>query len=641
MESVQYAILHIAKYKEIIGIGTHIDRKNVPQNVARFKSGIDPVLSELLGPHIDPKRTHLNEELSPLKKESLIKDINNRIQSGYKGNKTIRKDAVKALGIILTGSHERMKAIEQDEKLFNEWQQANYQFACQTFGSANIVRFTLHRDEKTPHIHCVVVPICKDGRLSAKSFMDGSQMMMAYQDRYANGMERFGLSRGIAQHLTGRTHIPINQFRRETLNKENKITLSIKGAIPHPHLLNFKQVHRTVVTQLCQYAHEAEKQKIKAIETEKTYSNLIQENIRSDLDRVKQEVNLIQHAASMGYNLNKDKSSRLWAVMDKDGDKILIKNSLNKNGHWMYSSLVDDKDKGTIVDFMLKRGFSYRAIRGLSSMHLDDQVVKSQFGLSNDLKDLSVQEKLAKAYFYGIENKREENYLTARGIGASTYQSYIGRSLQVGSSAVFGLYQGLDSQGNGRMCSTLSYQFCTHQDGTLASKKYFQKGLSRGLAVLSSSKVSVERIVITESPIDALSHKQLYAEKDSTMYIATCGTISNSIANEISNILQGASNNNQEVVLAFDKDQGGKNLEMIVDQLAKPAAIQPIKIAVASGKDWNEQLQQNLGSQTINFLLQLQRSIARDLRSNYSMDDDGHKSRRKQEVIDKSIGIEL
>ncbi|MGI2299082.1 plasmid recombination protein [Candidatus Cardinium hertigii] len=48
-----------------------------------------------------------------------------------------------------------------------------------------------------PYIHCVVVPICKDGRLSGKSFMGGSTMMMAYQNKYAHAMERFGLSRGI------------------------------------------------------------------------------------------------------------------------------------------------------------------------------------------------------------------------------------------------------------------------------------------------------------------------------------------------------------------------------------------------------------------------------------------------------------
>ena len=35
----------------------------------------------------------------------------------------------------------------------------------------NIVRFTLHMDERTPHIHWVFVPITEDGRLSAKEIL--------------------------------------------------------------------------------------------------------------------------------------------------------------------------------------------------------------------------------------------------------------------------------------------------------------------------------------------------------------------------------------------------------------------------------------------------------------------------------------
>ncbi|WP_162789918.1 MobV family relaxase [Cardinium endosymbiont of Sogatella furcifera] len=641
IQPIQYAVLHITKYKETGRIGTHLDRKNLTQNVAHFKSDIDPAMRELLGPHIDHTRTHLNEELSPLKNESLTKDIHSRIQSGYRGNKEIRKDAVKALGIILTGSHERMKAIEQDEKLFNDWKRANYGFACREFGSENIIRFTLHRDEKTPHIHCVVVPICKDGRLSAKSFMSGSHMLMAYQDRYANAMNRFGLNRGIAKHLTERSHIPIGQFRKETLKKKQEIMLSVTSDIPRPNLLNFKQVHQNIANQLCAYAYEAEKQKLKALETEKTYSNIIKENIRSDLDRVKREVNLIQHAASMGYQLNKAKSSRLWAVMDKDGDKILIRNGLNNNGYWTYTSLVDDKDKGTIIDFMLKRGFSYKEIRGLNSIHLDDTVIKNQSSLENDLKNLSVQEKLAKAYFCSIVYKKEDNYLTSRGIAPSTYGPYIGISLQVGRKAVFGLYQGLNNQGNGTMCSTISYQFFTDNTGKIESRKYFQKGLSRGLAVLKHPNFPVKKIVFTESPIDALSHKQLYAEKDSTMYIATCGTMSNSIIKEINNLLKEAKQHSQEVVLAFDIDQAGQRMQKLIENISKQEGIQPTKMSVTSGKDWNEQLQQNLTGQAMNFLLQLQKSIARDIRSNCSIDE--YQKSRKKEIayIDKYVGIEL
>ncbi|AXI23965.1 Plasmid recombination enzyme [Cardinium endosymbiont of Sogatella furcifera] len=114
----------------------------------------------------------------------------------------------------------------------------------------------------------------------------------------------------------------------------------------------------------------------------------------------------------------------------------MIRNRLNKNRHWTYFSLVNDKEKGTIVDFILKRGFSYKAIRVLNSMHLDDTVIKNQFSLENELKELSIQEQLAKVYFYSFESNITSNYLKARGIAASTYRPYIGTSLQVDKKVV-------------------------------------------------------------------------------------------------------------------------------------------------------------------------------------------------------------
>jgi len=90
----------------------------------------------------------------------------------------------------MSGTHERMKEIETDPTLFAQWGQANFAFAYQEFGQENIVRFTLHRDEKTPHFHCVFVPITPAGGLSAKHFMDRKKgVLRAYQDRYATAMD--------------------------------------------------------------------------------------------------------------------------------------------------------------------------------------------------------------------------------------------------------------------------------------------------------------------------------------------------------------------------------------------------------------------------------------------------------------------
>jgi len=123
--------------------------------------------------------------------------INERIKEGYKGKKALRKDAVKFIPMVLTGSHEEMKAIFKSSEKANAWVRANYDFVCKEFGKENIVRFTLHLDEKTPHIHAVVVPLTDDGRLSAKERFGNRNDLSDRQTRYADGMEQFGLKRGV------------------------------------------------------------------------------------------------------------------------------------------------------------------------------------------------------------------------------------------------------------------------------------------------------------------------------------------------------------------------------------------------------------------------------------------------------------
>ena len=102
-----FSVLHITKYKELGGIGSHIDRRNTPTNV-------------------DPSKTHLNEEMvyQFSEKMTLEKCVEKRIDQGYRQARIIRKDAVRALGIILGGTDERMKEIENDQALFYDWKRS-------------------------------------------------------------------------------------------------------------------------------------------------------------------------------------------------------------------------------------------------------------------------------------------------------------------------------------------------------------------------------------------------------------------------------------------------------------------------------------------------------------------------------------
>lgn len=181
-----YAVYHMTKGSSTSGgMGNHIDRTEGKEHTY---------------PHADPERKHLNVHFDIHEKRNklpLHQAIEKRISEGYKGEKAIRKDAVKFCTHVLTGSHEDMKKIFSNSEKMNSWIKANYEFLKKEYGKENIVRFTLHLDEKTPHLHAVTIPLTKDGRLSAKEIIGNKQDMKDFQTRYADAMNPFGLERGI------------------------------------------------------------------------------------------------------------------------------------------------------------------------------------------------------------------------------------------------------------------------------------------------------------------------------------------------------------------------------------------------------------------------------------------------------------
>jgi DNA-binding helix-hairpin-helix protein with protein kinase domain len=121
-----------------------------------------------------------------------------------------------------------MKKMESTPGELEKWTKANYEFACEKYGKENIIRFSLHRDETTPHIHCVVVPLTDDGRLSAKEVVGNRNDLKSLQDNYAEAMKLFGLERGVEGSLAAHTG------REEYIKKQNLAgkeieNLTVKG----------------------------------------------------------------------------------------------------------------------------------------------------------------------------------------------------------------------------------------------------------------------------------------------------------------------------------------------------------------------------------------------------------------------------
>jgi hypothetical protein len=77
----------------------------------------------------------------------------------------------------------------------------------ETYGERNVVAAVLHRDELTPHIQALVVPIDDNGRLNARGYIGGERGRLAeLQDSYHEAVGRLGLARGVrgsvADHQT-------------------------------------------------------------------------------------------------------------------------------------------------------------------------------------------------------------------------------------------------------------------------------------------------------------------------------------------------------------------------------------------------------------------------------------------------------
>lgn len=208
-----FAILHVKKNKtNITKLEQHINRDvDVPNADATKKNYTFYYYME--NGSLEMKLV----DLKSIKKKPLQEKINERIKIDYKGKTKIRKDAVKSFSIVLTGTHEDMNKIDG-----NKWVKKNYEFLKKKFGIKNIVDFTLHLDEKTPHIHAVIVPLTKDGKLSYSEFLGTPEKLRNLQSDYAKDMEEFGLKRGIEGSKA--RHEDVTEFYKRIKTELNPYT---------------------------------------------------------------------------------------------------------------------------------------------------------------------------------------------------------------------------------------------------------------------------------------------------------------------------------------------------------------------------------------------------------------------------------
>ncbi len=205
-----YAIMRSAKVKtmgQVAGLGKHIERERETLNA-------------------DPERTDLNERLAG--SGDWPADVEARLAVAP----IIRKNAVLSIEMMLGASHEWWTSgteAEQDRRR-DAWRDLSMAWLRDTFGEQNVVAAVLHRDELSPHIQALIVPIDERGRLNARHFIGGDRHRLSeLQDSYAERVAPLGLERGV--HGSVATHQEVKQWYAQVQETTREVARQIEAAV--------------------------------------------------------------------------------------------------------------------------------------------------------------------------------------------------------------------------------------------------------------------------------------------------------------------------------------------------------------------------------------------------------------------------
>lgn len=177
-------------------------------------------------PNADPARTPENTASA-----ECVSDVLDKFNQRLGTQKTIRSNAVLAIEYLITASPDAMREkgrFEQDRYFMDalEWLKAKHK-------AENIVAWGIHRDETTPHMYAVVVPIDPKGKLNCRHYLGGAKALNELQTAFARDVaQQHGLNRGIEGSKARHTSIQTYYARVNASVRPQQPTV----AIPEPDL---------------------------------------------------------------------------------------------------------------------------------------------------------------------------------------------------------------------------------------------------------------------------------------------------------------------------------------------------------------------------------------------------------------------
>ena len=306
-------------------------------------------------------------------------------------------------------------------------------------------------------------------------------------------------------------------------------------------------------------------------------------NLNSELETFKRRIDLRQFAVSLGYEMDRRESWRGSSVLRRGADKIVVKR--NGNGHYVFFSVRDDDDHGTLIDFLQRRqNLSLGAVRQILRPWIGRPAASPQFPR---LEPTSPNRMRVEGAYRRMADAQRFPYLEhERCVPAAVLLSprFAGRMR-------------IDSLGNTVFPHFDAAGLCGYEIKNCGFTG-FAAGGQKGLW-FSHAQPDDRRLVLAESAIDALSYAALFADaEDQTRYASLGGKPSSRqtalVQATIAQLPAGA-----EIVAAFDADDAGRKLvELIREAVASVASrtgrsdlIFETRLPADEGEDWNQVLQ--------------------------------------------------
>jgi hypothetical protein len=306
-----------------------------------------------------------------------------------------------------------------------------------------------------------------------------------------------------------------------------------------------------------------------------------------ELDKFKRQVNLTEYAATLGYVIDRKASSRNSAVMRHPaGDKIVV--AKGEDLHWVYFSVGDPADHGSIIDFVQRRGMAetYGDVRKLLRPW------------SGGAAPPGGRRTPAEAFAANLEPNRKDLIAVRVRYEAmlplETGHPYLEDARQIPwhvlTDPLFVDRIRADAYGNA------VFPHINLLDG-LCGYEVKGKGVTRfatgGTKGLWCSRVGREdmRLVVAETAIDALSFAALKYQPG-TRYVSTAGQLNPDQPLLLKRAMEKLPDGG-EVVLAVDNDDGGTaigtRIEAIFATVNRPG-LALVYDRPKTVKDWNDAL---------------------------------------------------